>query len=63
VITFLGYIESSTPSDDDEDDDARRRREVEALMADIRRVDPLRFAHEQSAWNELFENLWIGAHT
>nr|WP_330338508.1 SUKH-4 family immunity protein [Streptomyces sp. NBC_00557] len=63
VLAFLGCIESYTPSDDDEYDDARRRREVEVLMADIRRIDPLPFAHEQSTWNELFENLWMGIYT
>ncbi|MEU0333998.1 SUKH-4 family immunity protein [Streptomyces sp. NPDC006193] len=62
AVTFLGYIESRTAGDD-EDDDARRRREVEALMAGIRDVDPLPFAHEHSGWNEMFENLWMGIYT
>ncbi|MGV9343029.1 SUKH-4 family immunity protein [Streptomyces sp. NPDC003688] len=62
VTEFLGYIDSHSDSDD-EYDDARRRHEVEALMAGISHVDPLPFRDEQSTWNELFENLWMGVYT
>ncbi|MFE4673879.1 SUKH-4 family immunity protein [Streptomyces sp. NPDC056721] len=55
---FLDYIGSHDAGDEDpEYADARRQREVEALMASIREVDPLPFAHEYSEWVELFDNL------
>ncbi|MGY9069314.1 SUKH-4 family immunity protein [Streptomyces sp. CAS3] len=65
LTVFVGYIESFEPDEreDSEHEDARRRQEVEAMMADIRHVDPLPFTHELSEWNELFENLATGIYT
>ncbi|MGV9357212.1 SUKH-4 family immunity protein [Streptomyces misionensis] len=65
LVSFVGYIESfeRAEGEDSEHEDARRRQEVEALMADIRQVDPLPFDHELSEWRELFENLWTGIYT
>ncbi|MER7196178.1 SUKH-4 family immunity protein [Streptomyces sp. CB01635] len=39
------------------------QQEVEALMAGIREVDPLPFAHENSEWVELFDNPRGGMYT
>ncbi|WP_394428886.1 SUKH-4 family immunity protein [Streptomyces sp. SGAir0957] len=61
---FLDYIGSYDAGDEDpEYADARRQQEVEALMARIREVDPLPFAHEYSEWVELFDNLQGGMYT
>ncbi|QKW28789.1 SUKH-4 family immunity protein [Streptomyces seoulensis] len=67
LISFLGYIDSYRRDEADEADEdreyARRKREVDALMAGIRLVDPLPFAHEYSEWVELFDNLEGGVFT
>ncbi|MFI6358042.1 SUKH-4 family immunity protein [Streptomyces sp. NPDC050743] len=65
VVSFVGYIDSfeRAEGEDPEHEDARRWQEVEALMADIRRIDPLPFAHAYSEWNELFDNLGTGIYT
>ncbi|MFB6671222.1 SUKH-4 family immunity protein [Streptomyces sp. NPDC056390] len=61
---FLDYIGSYDAGDEDpEYADARRQQEVEALMASIREIDPLPFAHEYSEWAELFDNLRGGMYT
>ncbi|MGW6359365.1 SUKH-4 family immunity protein [Streptomyces sp. NPDC055092] len=61
---FLDYIGSYDAGDEDpEYADGRRRQEVEALMASIREVDSLPFAHEYSEWVELFDNLRGGIYT
>lgn len=39
------------------------QREVAALMASIREVDPLPFAHENSEWVELFDSPRGGMYT
>lgn len=65
MTVFLDRIasESNAGDDDPEYVDARRRQEVDALMAGLRAVDPLPFAHEYSEWVELFNNLHGGMYT
>jgi hypothetical protein len=65
MASFLGYISSYRRGEHEDEDEeyARRKREVDALLDEIRRIDPLPFAHEYSEWVELFDSLEGGIFT
>lgn len=64
IASFLRYVSTYSKHEDDEDVEyVRRKREVDHMMAGIRLVDPLPFAHEYSEWVELFDNLEGGIYT